>query len=243
MEIKCPKCRFKFIDKIPSGVNEFSCVCPRCGIPFTICLKQISREGNPSSISQETVPPSITGQKFIGHNSGRDTSPKEKQQNETDVPPKLSANFRTSKKRDKYLLRLIVAFIVSIFFVAFLLHFVLGRYVKAPEVDVFSEETMEGVHDIDTSSIYTKIPNRIHDQPVPQWIKGVWKGEAQFYNITLEINDNKIIEHCGNKKAQGTFQYDHGRLFCRFPENGTFTYLIDEDSHTISAGEGILLHK
>ncbi len=242
MEIKCPKCRFKFIDKIPSGVNEFSCVCPRCGIPFTICLKHISREGNTSSISQETVPPIITGQKFIGHNSDIDTKPKEKQQNKTDITPRLSVNFRTNKKSDKYLLRLIIAFIASIFLVAFLLQFVWGRCMKVPEVDVFSEEAMEDVHE-DTSSTYTKIPNRIHNQPIPQWIKGTWKGNAQFYNITLEICDDKIIEHSGDKKAQGTYQYDHGRLFCKFPENGEFTYLIDEDSHTISAGEGILLHK
>ena len=34
MEIKCPKCRFRFEEDIPDFINEHSCVCPRCGTPF-----------------------------------------------------------------------------------------------------------------------------------------------------------------------------------------------------------------
>ena len=34
MEIKCPKCRFRFEVDCPQGVRTLSCVCPRCGTPF-----------------------------------------------------------------------------------------------------------------------------------------------------------------------------------------------------------------
>lgn len=34
MEIKCPKCRYKFEETIAPGINEKACVCPRCGTPF-----------------------------------------------------------------------------------------------------------------------------------------------------------------------------------------------------------------
>lgn len=34
MEIKCPKCRYKFNEEVADGITEISCVCPRCGMPF-----------------------------------------------------------------------------------------------------------------------------------------------------------------------------------------------------------------
>ena len=35
MQVKCPKCRLRYDTSVPAGVQEVSCVCPRCGTPFT----------------------------------------------------------------------------------------------------------------------------------------------------------------------------------------------------------------
>ena len=35
MQVKCPKCRLRYETNIPFGMTEVSCVCPRCGTPFT----------------------------------------------------------------------------------------------------------------------------------------------------------------------------------------------------------------
>ncbi len=245
MEIKCPKCRYKFIDKMPSGINEYSCVCPRCGTPFAICLNQISGDVylHTNSISQEATPHAIVRQKSADYTPKQDTAIHDKLQIRTDDNLRLPTNFRTNPKKDKYLYRLVIAFIISLLLVFILLLFILGRCAKDSENAAFSEETTENRHDVDTFSVYTNVPDKVNSQPIPQWVKGVWEGQTQFYNITLEISDTKITERCGDKKVQGTYQYDSGRLFCRFPENSTFTYLINEDTRTISAGEGILLHK
>ena len=34
MEIKCPKCRFRYEEQETPGITEMACVCPRCGTPF-----------------------------------------------------------------------------------------------------------------------------------------------------------------------------------------------------------------
>ena len=38
MIIKCPHCRFKYEDEVAPGIQELSCVCPRCAYPFTVQL-------------------------------------------------------------------------------------------------------------------------------------------------------------------------------------------------------------
>ena len=51
MEIKCPKCRFRYDTPVSSGMTEVACVCPRCGTPFTYavsddsCTEQKAAEG------------------------------------------------------------------------------------------------------------------------------------------------------------------------------------------------------
>lgn len=35
MNVKCPKCRFKYDTQVAPGIQEVACVCPRCGTPFT----------------------------------------------------------------------------------------------------------------------------------------------------------------------------------------------------------------
>lgn len=113
----------------------------------------------------------------------------------------------------------------------------------AQEISVFTEDTEDKTLDVDTSSVFTNTSNVTCTQLVPQWVKGVWTGEAQFFSITLEVGDTHITEINGNKKARGAYQYDNGRLYCRFPESSTYTYLVNEDTHTITAGEGLILHK
>lgn len=35
MQVKCPKCRFRYDVAVTPGLTEAACVCPRCGTPFT----------------------------------------------------------------------------------------------------------------------------------------------------------------------------------------------------------------
>lgn len=247
MEIKCPKCRYKFVDDVPSGLNEYSCVCPRCGTPFTVSLDNVEVESFPRNDTepvkvQEEVTPAIVNRKPDYRTSVEQPNPRRKL-NIAEGRMEFTSRHRTGSKNDRNLRRLVIAFIVSIVPSAILALFVLSRCIGTQDVSTFTEVTTDKILETDTSSVYTNSPVNAYSQPVPQWVKGEWTGEAQFFSIILVIDDTKITEICGARKARGTYQYDNGRLYCKFPENTAYTYLVNEDTHTITAGEGLILHK
>ncbi len=247
MEIKCPKCRYRFVDDVPSGLNEYSCVCPRCGTPFTVSLNNVEAESFPckdtaSVIAQEEVTPAIVNRKPDYRTSVEQPNPRRKL-NIAEGRMEFTSRHRTGSKNDRYLRRLVIAFIVSIVPSVILALFVLSRCIGTQDVPTFTGNTADKILEADTASVYTNTHTNVYSQPVPQWVKGEWTGEAQFFGITLVIGETKITEICGARKARGTYQYDNGRLYCKFPENTTYTYLVNEDTHTITAGKGLILHK
>jgi uncharacterized Zn finger protein len=53
IEIKCPKCRYKYIEHVTFGIKEVSSVCPRCGLPFNSKVKTV----NPIPLVEELEEP------------------------------------------------------------------------------------------------------------------------------------------------------------------------------------------
>lgn len=51
MQVKCPKCRFRYDITAPSGMTEIACVCPRCGQPFTYLMEDAANEQTEPSTS------------------------------------------------------------------------------------------------------------------------------------------------------------------------------------------------
>ena len=55
MQVKCPKCRFRYDITAPIGMSEIACVCPRCGQPFTYLMEAAANEQtDPSTSDQDT---------------------------------------------------------------------------------------------------------------------------------------------------------------------------------------------
>lgn len=56
MQVKCPKCRFRYDITAPSGMSEIACVCPRCGQPFTYLMEDAAdQQTEPSTSDQDVV--------------------------------------------------------------------------------------------------------------------------------------------------------------------------------------------
>lgn len=56
MQVKCPKCRFRYDITAPSGMTEIACVCPRCGQPFTYLMEDAADEqAEPSTSDQDAA--------------------------------------------------------------------------------------------------------------------------------------------------------------------------------------------
>lgn len=54
MQVKCPKCRLRYDTSVPAGVQEVSCVCPRCGTPFTFLTNEDASDELDSSINSQS---------------------------------------------------------------------------------------------------------------------------------------------------------------------------------------------
>ena len=63
MEVKCPRCRFRFDMPLTPGVNQLQCFCPRCGMPFSYDLtdapdaEELQGATDQPSASNPTPPP------------------------------------------------------------------------------------------------------------------------------------------------------------------------------------------
>lgn len=56
MQVKCPKCRFRYDITAPNGMSEIACVCPRCGQPFTYFMEDAAdQQTEPSTSNQDVV--------------------------------------------------------------------------------------------------------------------------------------------------------------------------------------------
>ena len=53
MQVKCPKCRLRYETNIPFGMTEVSCVCPRCGTPFTHLVDSQQEEDSVSEFHRK----------------------------------------------------------------------------------------------------------------------------------------------------------------------------------------------
>ena len=51
MQVKCPKCRFRYDVPVTPGAKELACVCQRCGTPFTYVMTEEEQQ----SVHQEAV--------------------------------------------------------------------------------------------------------------------------------------------------------------------------------------------
>lgn len=51
MQVKCPKCRFRYDVPVTPGAKELACVCQRCGLPFTYVMTEEEQQ----SVHQEVV--------------------------------------------------------------------------------------------------------------------------------------------------------------------------------------------
>ena len=48
IEVKCPKCRFRFDTEVHRGATEVTTACPRCGFPFSHILdEEVIQEVHP----------------------------------------------------------------------------------------------------------------------------------------------------------------------------------------------------
>lgn len=266
MKVKCPKCRLSFEQERAQGIKELSCVCPRCGTPFTYQVPDSEETDTPRSGNNPDVDPqgeeqggktgtNMPADNYNKHAEG-DTSkhkdasdwPKdERVENignllKPTIPGKASGNFNRNNGCFplKSCLNVFMIFL-AILLVSFFGLFDNCSYNAGTNEDSIGTKAEENFNNqVDTMETFKKKS----PEKAPGWIYGLWTCTTDYGNIKIHISGNRVTESTEDYSCNGTFYYQQGKLVCDFgdPENIMY-YQLDLKNRIIDAGDGMPMRK
>lgn len=262
IEVKCERCRFRFTTEAEPGMSELTCVCPRCGTPFTVKVNpeetdahsEVETTTSTPPADSEPVAPSATPKPQPQPQVVETTPPPMPRRKPAPQPAWLRTepNLRQPKqpkKKHHYLMKILLGLLALYFFITFLVYKCTSHEDKmtdAAQVSMHNETTAEANEDaVDTTEIdeFT----RVDAQPTPDWVQGTWQLKTSYGLITVSIDGNKInetisYEEEGTKKertSDGTFYFADDRLYCdgMSEDNHQMVYDLDLAHHCLLIGD------
>lgn len=261
IEVKCERCRFRFMTEAEPGMSELTCVCPRCGTPFTVQV-------NPDEIPQEPVEAEEHVEELVQEKKTIVPPPAPKQKEPVQTPQPTKTASTTSRpqwlrnempprpqqaekpKRKRHtLLKILGGLIILYFFITFMVYKCSNhsdRIEEAPQVtaggSTASDDNDENVVDTTEADEFT----RVDAKPAPDWLQGTWTVQTVYGHITVRIDSNHISETIAYNKdgekreetSEGTFYFADERLYCdgMSDDNHQMTYDLDLAHHCIMLG-------
>ncbi len=245
-------------------MRELSCVCPRCGTPFSYELPEDEPAAHAAEVTdgeEEHYKPSVIALQAVSNNAGSGprqneepspapaaemsaASPAGRQPYSAGLRPDADA---VQKKKAPFgcgfksiLIALLALFAIILFG---------PRACHSEESytaeDIVGDTTVEAIEEIPADSFDTSVTER-DAKPTPDWVFGRWQIATEYGNIEVHIADKWISETSDGGTSHATFYYTPGQLNCFFPDDGhqvkTY-YRLDEDRHLIDAGEGMWMTK
>lgn len=259
MIVKCPKCRFKYETPVSPGVKELSCVCSRCGYPFSFVVP----EDVQNEVHQEST---IPNQSSVPEHHPRDRRDVRHEQrayqrnyeergnyeyddvNEQEMPMPPSYHAPSSRGRGCARQAFIIFIILLIFAVFALRHFYYERSYSAESIT--AQEMPKATEKDDLSEITIREDagdedefEEVRPEDPPQWLQGSWTVETSEGPINIFIKGNHIAESFKGETQSGTFYYSKGKLYCNFGKGEESVRLVDLQRQQIDAGGGLLMEK
>lgn len=208
-------------------MSEVACVCPRCGVPFTLIVvksagKQAQKppqsEGN--SAPQREVRPAVAPTASAKPSQSAASPPRREMQNpplnpsiKPHYPPPINPSIHYQKPSNRGCLRSCLIVFLLMFFAVVL---VVRNYIEDHSYtqDILRQESVLKAHEQDgDEQRRTAKSNR--EQP-PSWLKGSWRAETQEGVVVITIYGNWIVELFDGEEHRGTFIYKRGKLYCDF---------------------------
>jgi len=254
------------------GMTELSCVCPRCGTPFSYSLPKddtVKRDEDAEHAKESPTENVITGQTedaecreqssplsdvhatIAGYNAGMRQQEEQpfsfRQMPHTIVPPPIPpAKKKRGCLRGCLLLTVFLALFIAI---------VINTCSSGSDVEEMQTEHVTSTP-IETEPVEEEMPQtgeeieepkdeyeEVHPEPAPDWIQGQWAYDTSYGRIILTIKDKYISETLDGKTSNGTFYYQDGKLHCDFNDGNETIYKLDEAAKQIDAGEGMYMTK
>ena len=247
VEVKCPKCRFRYDVAVSAGMNEVACVCPRCGTPFTFAVTegddrtvQQPENGETRPETQENVRVKVPplpqepdrrqeSQATSGGRQASQTPPPFTKPNPMPTSP-YSPNY---KRKNNGCLRncltvFIVSFVVLVFFVR-----------NCNEEHSFGSEILQKNEFYDDSATESRPETaEINGETPPHWLEGTWRAETSYGVVNISIRGNQIRELLPDGEInRGTFYYKKDRLYCDFGEESLIMLKLNQKKQIIYYGD------
>ena len=258
MEVKCPKCRFRYDTPVGAGITEIACVCPRCGTPFTHTISEenlaaadaaslpqpdAAAVGSPAatgaaaSTSTEAVPASAGAAAPLPQLDAQEEGKPQW------IKHTIPAENQPQKKRRGCLRNCLIVFLIAFVALVFAVRNCFGD--RSYKQAMLEQGINQSLDEFGDGSVVRDADEfvEIHPEPIPEWLEGTWRVETEYGVITITIHGNKIAEESGGEISRGTFYYKEGRLFCDFGDGELAVRRLNMKRKCIDAGDGMLMEK
>lgn len=271
MDIKCPKCRYRFAIPISPGMTELQCNCPRCGIPFTYT---IDNDPKASELpSPYTVELNTTDTKdHVTRVPYGDMRPEEGEHRSdtSDDEPVLSSDGddkrsaispvdgdtpSSSYRRQSVLhstqqsnsgcgcVKLLFIAATMLMLVITLVVYQCGDRSYTADDVTLGQTNSHNKERSEADGVAPAFNRHAKSEKPPKWIQGTWYVKTDYGEIYLIIYGRKIAETSGGETSYGRFKYQNHYLYCNFGDNNIFVYRLVEETKQIDAGKGLLMRK
>lgn len=242
MEVKCPKCRYRYDTPVASGENEVACVCPRCGVPFTFDVadgaadaQQSAAPNIPQKPTENTVPP-IPATTETPPATTQESSTQSQGQAPQTPPPFIRTIPRQAprnpfglnpQRKDRGCLRnCLLAFIVTFVVAVFLVR-------NCSEERSYGSEILERNDSTEQVNPATS--------SAPHWLEGSWRVETDYGAVVVTIRGNQIVELLPDGQLnRGKFVYRGDKLYCDFGEENLLMMKINKKKRHILYGNQVM---
>ncbi|MBR5656240.1 MAG: hypothetical protein IKW98_06100 [Prevotella sp.] len=271
MQVKCPKCRFRYDVPVTPGAKELACVCQRCGTPFTYVMSEEEQESvhqqanapvgdivgslqhKSSNAQQSTSSPMGGGQEGAYQRPSANT-----QQPTTSNQRPTSNPYRTNygsgqggvvmppRRKNGCMRNCFVIFLVLLTIAVFAVRMCISD--RSYTSDDLDEETEIVDNELISSNGRDQVevkegPDPFASDKAPKWLQGNWSVTTPHGVITTTIRGKHIVETSNGQSSHGTFYYKRGELRCDFGDGEESVRKVDESKQRIDAGEGAWMHK
>ena len=260
MIVKCPKCRFKYEAPVTPGAKEISCVCSRCGYPFSFIVPEdvqyeVHQESTSRSYQQSSETPTYRRERRYDERprersrvQNTENYDKYEDMDERDMqsPPSYYA---PTSRRQGCVRRLFIFFIVALIFAVFALRHC--YYEKSYTAESITAQEMPKMTEEDNLSEITPKETdgeedeftEVRIEEPPQWLQGSWTVDTSEGPINIFIKGKHIAETFKGETQSGTFYYTEGKIICNFGNGEESVRFVDLQHQRIDAGGGLMMEK
>ena len=231
MEVKCPKCRFRYATDVAPGITEVACVCPRCGTPFTHTITDddlapqapaaqevgeiVTRPERASAahLEQDEYADRPAAGVPIGENAVKGDASTQW------IKHTIPAGKPQARSRRGCLRNCLIVFLLAFIALVFAVRNCFGD--RSYKQAMLEEGVKESLNEFGDEAVVRDYENFIVEgaETAPGWLQGTWRIDTDNGAVVIVIHGKQISEESGGEISQGIFYYKKNMLFCKFTES------------------------